>query len=61
MLIDELKTIVGPQGWTADPRELEPHLTEWRGAVRGDTALMVTPATTSEVAAVVTACSRAGT
>ncbi|MEM9404145.1 MAG: FAD-binding oxidoreductase [Pseudomonadota bacterium] len=55
-LIDELKTIVGPSGWVDDVDALEPHLTEWRGTWRGRTALMVRPATTEQVAAVVRAC-----
>lgn len=56
MLIDELKKIVGPQGWTTDPQSLEPHLTEWRESYRGNTPIMVSPASTDEVAAVVKAC-----
>jgi len=61
MLIDRLKCIVGEGGWTSDPEVLEPHLTEWRGAVRGRTTIMVAPRTTAEVAAVVRACAQAGT
>ena len=60
-LLDQLKSIVGPKGWVSDASELEPHLTEWRGAVHGRTALMVMPASTGEVAAVVRACADAGT
>ena len=61
MLLDDLKTIVGPRGWTSDERDLEPHLTEWRGAVRGRTPIMVSPSTTAQVAEVVRACVAAGT
>ena len=60
MLIDELKSIVGDTGWTTDPAELEPHLTEWRDVLRGSTAIMVSPAATAEVAAIVRACNDAG-
>ena len=60
MLLDELKSIVGPEGWVTDDSVLAPHLTEWRGAVRGRTALMVSPASTEQVAAVVRACARQG-
>ncbi len=60
MLIDTLKDIVGPQGWTTDAGELEPHVTEWRNAVRGRTPIMVSPAATGEVADVVRACGAAG-
>lgn len=61
MLIEKLKGIVGPSGWTSDPSDLEPHLTEWRGVWRGDPLLMVSPESTEMVAAVVSACSKAGT
>jgi FAD/FMN-containing dehydrogenase len=61
MLLERLKGIVGPDGWSDDPNELAPHLTEWRGAYRGNTPLMVAPATTGEVAAVMRACAESGT
>ncbi len=60
MLIETLKEIVGPNGWTVDAADLEPHLTEWRNVVRGATPIMVKPATTDEVSAVVRACAAAG-
>ena len=61
MLLDRLKSIVGPSGWTSDAVALEPHLTEWRDRYRGKTPLMVSPGTTEQVAAVVRACAEAGT
>ena len=60
MLIDDLKTIVGPGGWISDVAELRPHVTDWRGEVSGSTPLMVLPANTSEVSQIVRACSEAG-
>lgn len=60
MLIDDLKSIVGEGGWTTDPVDLEPHLTEWRDTWSGKTLLMVAPNSTEEVAAVVGTCHRAG-
>ena len=59
-LTDQLKSIVGDSGWTSDPDELEPHLTEWRDVLRGATPIMVAPASTREVAEVVRACNEAG-
>ena len=56
MLIDELKSIVGPSGWTSDPDELLPHLTEWRDVFHGETLLMVSPGNTEQVSAVIKAC-----
>ena len=61
MLLEQLKTIVGEGGWRDDPADLEPHLTEWRDRLRGTTPLMVSPASTEEVAAVISACRDAGT
>jgi len=59
MLIKQLKEIVGPKGWTTDPNDLEPRLTDWRSAVHGATPIVVSPADTLEVAAVVRACADA--
>jgi FAD/FMN-containing dehydrogenase len=59
MLIEQLKSIVGPNGWKTDANDLEPHLTEWRNAVRGRTPIMVSPKTTEEVAAIVKSCAAA--
>jgi len=60
MPLDELKAIVGTSGWTTDATELEPHLTEWRDRVRGKALIMVSPASTAEVSAVVKTCAKAG-
>jgi FAD/FMN-containing dehydrogenase len=60
LLLDRLKSIVGQSGWTSDPGTLEPHLTEWRDRYRGRTPIMVSPATTRQVAEVVRACAEAG-
>lgn len=56
MLTDILKTIVGDAGWLSDESSLEPHLTEWRGRLRGETPLMVSPSNTEQLASVVRAC-----
>jgi len=58
MLLDELREIVGEAACTTDAAELEPHLTEWRGAVVGQALAMVSPASTEQVAAVVRSCAR---
>jgi FAD/FMN-containing dehydrogenase len=60
MLIEQLKSIVGPKGWTTDPAELEPRTREWRGVVFGSTPIVVSPASTAEVSSVVRACAEAG-
>jgi D-lactate dehydrogenase (cytochrome) len=54
--VDRIKAAVGPRGWIADPRAQEPYLVEARGLYRGATRLVVRPASTAEVAAVVRIC-----
>src|SRR6201987_1582984 len=58
--IERIKAAVGPRGWIADPGDREPYLVEARGLYRGATRLVVRPATTAEVAAVVRICAEAG-
>ena len=60
MLLDDLKAIVGAAGWTTDATTLEPHLSERRGRVHGQALIMLMPASTAEVSAVVRACAAAG-
>ena len=60
MLLNELKSIVGDNAWVTDEHELEPHLHEPRGRVSGKTLVLLSPRNTSEVAAIVRACARAG-
>jgi FAD/FMN-containing dehydrogenase len=59
-LLETLRGVVGHKGWVDDPRRLEPHLTEWRGRVRGRTPVMLLPSSTAETAAIVRACAAAG-
>ena len=61
MLIDDLKSIVGPGGWTTDAVDLAPHLTEWRETWTGNTLVMISPGSTEEVAAAVRLCQQAQT
>ncbi len=51
--LQALKAAVGSAGWTDDPDRIAPHLVDWRGRKRGDAALMLSPATAAELAAVV--------
>ncbi|HJQ56865.1 MAG TPA: FAD-binding oxidoreductase [Vineibacter sp.] len=52
--------VVGDKGFVVDPREMEPHVVEWRDNYRGRAAAVVRPASTEEVAAVVKICAEAG-
>src|SRR5437660_2158571 len=54
--LERIKATVGPRGWIADPAEQEPYLVEARRLWRGTTRLVVRPASTAEVAAVVQIC-----
>ncbi len=51
--LNAMRAAVGPAGWTEDPADLAPHLVDWRGKTRGAAALMLRPASTAEVSAVV--------
>jgi FAD/FMN-containing dehydrogenase len=57
--LERIKAAVGPKGWIADPREEEAYLVEARRLWRGATRLVVRPASTAEVAAVVRICAEA--
>jgi FAD/FMN-containing dehydrogenase len=60
-VLDELRRIVGPRGWASDPADVEPYLVEWRGLYRGAAPLVLKPASTAEVAAIVAHCRRTKT
>lgn len=54
--IERLRTAVGPAGFTQDPDELAPHLSEWRGKYSGTSPLMLRPTTTEQVSAILNIC-----
>jgi FAD/FMN-containing dehydrogenase len=56
-----LKAAVGPKGFTEDPAEIAPHLEEWRSKYKGRATLMLKPATTAEVSAILAICNESGT
>ena len=59
-LIDRLRAIVGPAGLITERADMAPYLDEMRGLYQGDSPVIVRPASTAEVAAVVRACAAAG-
>ena len=59
-VIDRLKTLLGPAGWSDDPGRLAPKLVEWRERWSGTTPLLLLPRSTAEVAAIVAICAEAG-
>ncbi len=54
--LERIKAVVGPRGWISDAADQEPYLVEARRLWRGATRLVVRPASTAEVAAVVRIC-----
>ena len=58
-VIARLKAVVGPKGWIDDPEALAPHLVDWRRRYHGRTPVLVRPASTAAVAAVVRLCAEA--
>ncbi|HEY0266718.1 MAG TPA: FAD-binding oxidoreductase [Rhizomicrobium sp.] len=59
-VLDRLKQAVGDKGYSQDPAEIAPHLEEWRGKYKGQSALLLKPATTAEVSAVLRLCHENG-
>ena len=59
-IIDALVKAAGPGGAVSDPEALEPHLTEWRGLYRGCAPVMLQPASTDAVAAILRLCNEHG-
>ena len=59
--LDRLKSAAGPKGFTEDPREIAPHLEEWRGKYHGQTSLLLKPATTAEISAILAICNETRT
>jgi FAD/FMN-containing dehydrogenase len=52
-LLASLAARLGPRGFTADPVDLAPWLTDWRGRITGAAAALLSPVDTEEVADVV--------
>ncbi len=48
-----LYNLLGPKGFSVDPMDLAPWLTDWRGRYTGKAAALLSPASTQEVAAIV--------
>ena len=59
-LLDQLKQVLGPKGWSRDAHELAPHVADWRGRYQGSTPILLKPANTEEVSACVRLCHEAG-
>jgi FAD/FMN-containing dehydrogenase len=60
-VVERLKGVVGPRGYSEDRAEIAPHLEEWRSKYKGRSALLLKPASTDEVAAVLAICHQTAT
>ena len=59
--IARLQQAVGTKGFSDDPVEIAPHLEEWRSKYKGRSPLLLRPATTQEVSAILAVCSETNT
>jgi len=55
-LLKALEDRLGPRGFTRDPSDLAPWLTDWRGRYAGKAAALLSPASAAEVQAIVRRC-----
>ena len=59
-VLEKIKEIVGPKGWTSDPARMEANLIEYRGLFLGRAQMVVTPGSVDEVSGVLALCNEAG-
>ncbi len=59
-LLDELRSRLGPRGFTREADDMAPWLSDWRGRYHGRAAALLSPASAAEVQAIVAACAREG-
>ncbi len=60
-LAARLKRAAGANGFSEDPAEIAPHLEEWRSKYKGKSPLLLKPATTHEVSAILAICNDTNT
>ena len=58
--LDEVERRVGARGWTIDRERIRPHVAETWGTARGRSQLLLRPADTQQVAALLALCHEAG-
>ncbi len=56
--LEQMAAIVGKKGYSDDPHEMEPWLTDWRGRYTGAALAMLSPATTDETSRLVEIANR---
>ena len=60
-VLERLKSVVGPAGTIDDPADIAAYCRAWRGIWVGSAPLVLRPANTEEVAALVRICAETGT
>ena len=60
-VVSRLKAVLGPAGWSQDPARLAPKLVEWRDRWTGFTPILLLPASTDQVSAIVGVCAESRT
>lgn len=60
-VIARLKDAAGPKGWSDDPKEIAPHLEEWRGKYHGASSLLLKPDLTLAVSKILAICNETRT
>ena len=60
-IVARLKAAAGEKGFSEDPKEIAPHLEEWRSKYQGRSTLLLKPASTKDVAAILGICFETGT
>jgi len=58
--LNTIRDVVGPKGWLEAAEDVEPYVVETRGFWRGECDMVVSPASTEEIAEVVKICADAG-
>ena len=51
--LEQMRSVVGPKGFTTTNEDMAPWLTDWRGRYTGAAIAMISPANTEETAAIV--------
>ena len=59
-LLDKLAALLGPKGFTREPADMAPWLSDWRGRYHGLAAAMLSPASREEAVEIVRLCAGAG-
>ncbi|HEX4636241.1 MAG TPA: FAD-binding oxidoreductase [Rhizomicrobium sp.] len=60
-VLARLMDALGARGFSTEPAEISPHLEEWRSKYHGRSPLLLKPASTADVSAILSICNETGT